>query len=311
MKRRHLLALSGAVASSPGFAQAKPRIGFLAAGDPEPTWTLFRRAMADLGYIEDRTVKYEYRAATERERLDAFAAELVRLEVDVIVAFLSPAIAAAQRATSRVPIVFNGAAPETGVVSNVARPEANITGAFSPSSTVAGKGIQLFHEMKPTTKAIGVLLNANDPFHVPLLQGIETVGRAERIEIVPVLIQSPDALAQAFEALAQRGVDSVLIQPSLGFAPTVALALKLRLPAFSFRREFAEAGGLFAYGADQAEINRAVASSVDRILKGARPGDLPVQQASRFELVINQKTAKVLEFVLPPLFLARADEVIE
>jgi putative ABC transport system substrate-binding protein len=176
---------------------------------------------------------------------------------------------------------------------------------------VAGKGVQLFHEMKPTTKAIGVLLNATDPFHGPLLQGIETVGRAERIEIVPVLIKSPDELSQAFEAMAQRGVDGVLIQPSLGFTPTAALALRVRLPAFSFRREFAEAGGLFAYGADQAEINRAVANSVDKILKGVKPADLPVQQASRFELVINQKTAKSLGLVIPPLFLARADEVID
>jgi putative ABC transport system substrate-binding protein len=311
MRRRHFVALASA-AALPVQAQTVPRIGFLAAGDPEPTWTLFRKAMADLGYVEGRTVTFEFRAADAASgRLDEFAVELVRLNVDVIVPVLSPAIAAAKRATSKIPIVFNGGAPDTGMVSNVARTEGNLTGVFSPSSTLAGKGIQLFHEIKPNTKVFGVFLNALDPFHVPLQREVETVGRAERIELLPVMIKSRDELPQAFEALARRGVDGVLVQPSLGLQATAALALKYRLAAISFRREFAEAGGLLSCGADQVEVNRAVAGCVDKILKGARPADLPVQQASRVELIVNQKTARVLGIALSPMFLARVDEVIE
>jgi putative tryptophan/tyrosine transport system substrate-binding protein len=317
MRRRHLLALAGAAANGAAFpAQAQksamPRVGFLVAGDPEPTWTLFRKAMADLGYVEGRTVTFEYRASDANpRRLEELAVSLVGLEVDVIVAALSPAIAAARKATSKIPIVFNGAAPETGTVSSLARPEGNLTGVSSSSTTVAGKCVQLFHEIIPATKAIGVLLNLPDPFYVPLRQAVETATRAEKIEIVPVMIKTPDELPAAFEMLASRGVDGVFIQPSLGLDVTAALALKHRLPSVSFRREFAPAGGLLAYGADHADLNRIVAGYVDKVLKGARPADLPVQQATRFELVVNQKTAKAIGLVLTPTFLARADEVIE
>lgn len=315
MRRRYLLGLAAVLAIGavvPAHAQGMPRIGFLTAGDPEPTWTLFRKAMAELGYIEGRTVTFEFRAADAASgRLDEFAADLVRIKVDAIVPVLSPAIAAAKRATSTIPIVFNGGAPDTGMVSNVARPEGNLTGVFSPSSTLAGKGLQLFHEIRPVTKTFGVLLNGLDPFHVPLQREVETVGRAERIDLLPVLIKSRDELPQAFEAMARRGVDGVLVQPSLGLEATAALALKHRLAAISFRKEFAEAGGLLSYGADQVEINRAVAGYVDKILKGARPADLPAQQASRVELIVNQKTARALGLTLSPMFLARVDEVIE
>jgi putative ABC transport system substrate-binding protein len=311
MRRRHFVALASA-AALPAQAQTVPRIGFLMAGDAEPTWTLFRKAMAELGYIEGRTVTFEFRAAEAAgARLDEFAVDLVRIKVDAIVPVLAPAIAAAKRATSTIPIIFNGGAPDTGMVSSMARPEGNLTGVSSASATLAGKGIQLFHEIKPATKVFGVLLNVPDPFHVPLQREIEAVGRAEKIDIVPVLLKSRDELPQAFDAMARRGVDGVSIQPSLGLEATAALALKHRLAAISFRREFAEVGGLMSYGADQAEINRAVAGYVDKILKGARPADLPVQQASRIELIVNQKTARALGLVFPPMFLARADEVIE
>lgn len=311
MRRRHLLALASVV-TVPAQAQKVPRVGFLVAGDPEPTWSQFRKALVELGYEDKRNITFEYRTADAASgRLDAFARELVDLQVDVIVAVLSPAVAAARRATSTVPIVFNGGAPVTGVVGNMARPEANLTGAFSPSSLVAGKGLQLFHEMKPATHTIGLLLNEPDPFHVPLLRDAEAAARAEQIELTVIPIKAPTELAPAFATLASRAVDGLLIQPSLGLEATAALALKHKLPAFSFRREFAEVGGLMAYGADQAEINRAVASQVAKILKGARPSDLPVQQAARFELIVNQKTARALGLAIPSPFLARADEVIE
>jgi putative ABC transport system substrate-binding protein len=307
-----LAGIAASAACGAAHAQALPRVGFLVAGDPEPTWGLFRKAMTGLGWVEGRTVAYEFRAADSATgRLDQLAAELVALKVNVLVSILSPATAAASRATTTIPIVFNGGALATGVVRNMARPEGNITGAFAPSSTIAGKGVQLFHEMRPQTKAIGLLLNVADPFHVPLLRDIEPVGQAGRLEIVPVLLKPGDDLGAAFDTMAGRGVGGVMVQPSLGLAAIAARALQARLPAFSFRREFAEAGGLFSYGADQTEINRAIASQVDRLLKGARPADVPVQQATKVELVINRRTAQALGLDLPPLFVASADEVID
>jgi putative ABC transport system substrate-binding protein len=312
VRRRSLLALAGAGAALPVHAQKIPRVGFLVAGDPEPAWTQFRKAMADLGYVDGRNIKFEYRASdADRNRLDGLAAALVGLEVDVIVAVLSPAVAAAKRATSKIPIVFTGGAPETGTLTNVARPEANLTGAYGATSVVAGKTVQLFQDFKPATKALGLLLNAPDPFHVPLHREIEAAGQAINVEIVPAMVKSPGDLPAEFEALARRGVDGVLVQPSLSLATASSLALKHRLPAVSFRREFVEVGGLMSYGADQADIFRLVAGYVDKVLKGARPADLPVQQATRFELILNQKTARALGIVFAPLFLARADEVIE
>ncbi|MBS0518539.1 MAG: ABC transporter substrate-binding protein [Proteobacteria bacterium] len=311
MKRRALLALASSAAALPARAAAMPRVGFLVTGDPEPVWSFFRTALAGLGYVEGRTIAIEYRAATAAgSRLDSLAADLVRLKVDVLVAILAPALAAAKRATSRIPIVFYGAVPETGMVTNLARPEGNITGIFSQSSALAGKAVQLFHEIKPSTRLFGILLNALDPFHVPLRQEVENVTRAERIEAVPVPVGGPEDVAPALETMARRGLDGVLIQPSLGIAAAAAAALKARLPAISFRREFVEAGGLLSYGANQAAMARALAADVDRLIKGVPLANIPVQQATQFELVVNQTTAKALGIALSPLFLARADEVI-
>lgn len=294
------------------FAQKPmPCVGFLVAGDPEPAWSLFRKAMANLGHIDGRTVAYEYRLAdADGTQLDRLAAELVRLKVDVIVPILSPAIVAARKATSTLPIVFFGAALDIGGIDNIARPEGNLTGVFSPSSTLAGKGLQLFRQIKPI-QAFGAIVNAQDPFHVPLLRDIQAVATAEKIDLVPALVKSRDALAGTFQSMADKKVAGVIVQPSLGLAACAEIAFKLRLPAISFGRKFADAGGLYSYGADTAEIQRLVAAAVDKVLKGAKPASLPVQQVTRMELIVNQKTAKALGLVLPPMFLAQADEVIE
>ena len=288
-----------------------PRVGFLVAGDPEPAWSLFRKAMTDLGHVEGRTVAYEYRASdTDESRLDGLAADLVRLKVDVLVPILSPAIVAARKATSTIPIVFFGAAPDIGGIKSVARPEANLTGVFSPSSTLAGKGVQLFREIRET-RVFGAILNAQDPFHVALLRDIQAAATAEKVELVAVLVKSRDELPAVFQSMVDKAVAGVIVQPSLGLEACAALALKLRLPAISFGRKFADAGGLYSYGASTAEVQRLVAFSVDKVLKGAKPGSLPVQQATRTELIVNQKTANTLGIVLPARFLAQADEVIE
>jgi putative ABC transport system substrate-binding protein len=296
MKRRRLLAVVGASAALPAavaHAQLRmPRVGLLMAGVPEPFWTLFRKAMADIGYLEGRTIKYEYRVAEAgRGELPVMAAELVTLNVDVIVAVLTPAINAARAATTKIPIVFYGGAVATAVL--------------------AGKSVQLFHEIKPATKALGLLLNAPDPFYVPLQREVEAAGKAQQIEIVPMMLKGRDELPAVYEELVRRRVDGVVVQPSLPLEMAATLAVKNQLAAVSYFREFALAGGLISLGADQVDICRIVASYVDRVLKGTRPADLPVQQVTKFELVVNQKTARSLGLTLSPMFLTRADEVIE
>ena len=311
MRRRHLLALAGALPLS-ARAQGMKRVGFLVTGDPEPTWFLFRKGMVEAGYVEGRTVTYEYRpVATPGPRLDAAAAELARLKVDVIVTILTPAIAAMRRATSSVPIAWMGADPETTGIRNLSRPEGNVTGVYSPSSTLAGKALQLFHEMRPETRLFGLLLNPGDPFHVPLQRDIETVARAEKIDLVIELPKSRDDIGASFDALIKRGVAGVLVQPSLGLEIAARLALEKRVPAISFRREFVEAGGLMSYATDYADLTRILGRQVDQLLKGVSPSDIPVQQSTRFEMIVNRKTAAALGIALPPTFLARTDEVIE
>jgi putative ABC transport system substrate-binding protein len=316
MKRRRLLSLAGASAASPMLtAQAQrpvPRVGFLMAGDPEPMWTLFRNAMTDLGYLEDRTIKYEYRVAfAGRGELPAMAADLVALNVDVIVAVLTPAINAAKAAATKIPIVFFGGAVATGTVTNIARPDGNFTGVSGVTSMLAGKSVQLFHEIKPATKALGLLLNEPDPFRVPLQRDVETAGKAQQIEIVPMMLKGRDELPAAYEEMVRRRVDGVLVQPSLPLEMAATLALKNRLAAVSYFRAFALAGGLISLGPDWGDICRMMAGYVDRVLKGTRTADLPVQQATKVELVVNQKTARLLGLSLSPMFLTRADEVIE
>jgi putative ABC transport system substrate-binding protein len=316
MKRRRLLAVAGASAALQAAAahaqRPIPRIGFLIAGDREPLWMLFRKAMADLGHVEDRTIKYEYRVADAgRGELPVMAAELVTLNVDVIVAVLTPAINAARAATTKIPIVFYGGAIATGTVTNIARPEGNFTGVAGATAVLAGKSVQLFHEIKPTAKALGLLLNEPDPFRVPLQREVETAGKAQQIEIVPMMLKGRDELPAAYEEMVRRRVDGVLVQPSLPLEMAATLAVKNRLAAVSYFREFARAGGLISLGADEVDICRILAGYVDRVLKGTRPADLPVQQVTKFELVVNQKTARALGLTLSPMFLTRVDEVIE
>lgn len=316
MNRRRFLSLTAGAGSGavllPARAQNEPRVGFLIAGDRKPLWTLFRKSMADLGYVEGRTIKYEYRVADAgRGELPVMAAELVTLNVDVIVAVLTPAINAARAATTKIPIVFYGGAVATGTVTNIARPEGNFTGVAGATAVLAGKSVQLFHEIKPTTKTLGLLLNEPDPFRVPLQREVETAGKVQQIEIVPMMLKGRDELPAAYEEIVRRRVDGVLVQPSLPLEMAATLAVKNRLAAMSYFREFALAGGLISLGADEVDICRIVAGYVDRVLKGSRTTDLPVQQVTKFELVVNQKTARSLGLTLSPMFLTRADEVIE
>lgn len=311
MRRRLLLQSAGVAFSSPAFGQKLPRVGMLIAGDAEPARGMFKKAMEALGYVDGRNAIYEVRATGAAGKLDEHTAELVRLKVDVLVAVNTPAVTAARRATGAIPIVFSGSAPSVGLVKNFARPEGNLTGVFGAGAALAAKSLQLFREMKPSMKSFSVLLNSSDPFHAVLAQSMVDAARAEKVELIEARLKSGAEMGNAFQVLARRGVDGALVQPTLGLADAAALALRHRVPAISIRREFAEAGGLFGYSPDWPALNGVLASYVDRILKGARVADLPIQQTTRFELVINQKTATALGIVLPSTFLARADEVIE
>ena len=311
MKRRYFLALAGAASALPARAQAGPRIGFLVAGDPEPAWTLFRKSMTELGYLEGRSVTYVYRAGeTDPGTMDRLAAELVGIGVDVIVTSLTPAMTAAAAATSKIPIVFDSGAPEAANVRNIARPGGNLTGVYSPSSIIAGKCVQLFHQAKPDAKSFGLMMNMRDPFHVPMQRDVVAAARAQKIDCLMIEVQSLEQLAGAFDKALASKLDGVVVQPSLGLKNAAQLALDYGMPSISFRRSFVEYGGLLSYGIRVAEIYRAMAGQVQQILKGASPADVPVQQAALFELVANRKTATKLGVTFPPLFLASLDEMI-
>lgn len=295
------------------FAQAPARrVGWLAPGPSEPAWTLFKSAMAKLGYVEGKTVVYDQRSAqSDLGKIDTLAAAMVAAKPDVIVAYFTPSIWAARKATSAIPIVFVGGAVETGLVGNFAHPTGNLTGVLGGVITLSGKSVQLLHEINPGLRHVVALCNKPDPFSVPFLAEIEKVGAAQRMEIEPVMIEHAGDLPGAFDRMEARRPDGIVVQPSLPQKDVAALALAHRLPATCSSRRFAELGGLFAYAADQPELYRVVARYADRILKGTKPSQLPVQEASRFELVVNARTAKAIGLAIPPLFLARADQVIE
>jgi putative ABC transport system substrate-binding protein len=268
--------------------------------------------MAKLGYVEGKTVVYDQRSAqSDLGKIDALAAAMVAARPDVIVDYFTPSIWAAKRATSAIPIVFVGGAVVTGLVGNFAHPTGNLTGVLGGVITLSGKSVQLLREINSNVRHVVALCNKPDPFSVPFLAEIEKVGAAQQIEIEPVMIEHAGDLPGAFDRMEARRPDGIVVQPSLPQKDVAALALAHRLPATCSSRRFAELGGLFAYAADQPELYRVVARYADRILKGTKPSQLPVQEASRFELVVNARTAKAIGLVVPTLFLARADQVIE
>jgi putative ABC transport system substrate-binding protein len=321
MRRRDLFALlGGAAALRPlaGSAQQPkvPTIGVLVVGSPgsEKFWRLFRDSMRELGYIEGQSVRYEFRSDEgQASRLPDLAAELVRLKVDLIVTWFTPAARAAKQATSDIPIVMGlaGSPVETGLVASLARPGGNVTGMAGVGPELAGKCVELIREMLPSARRVAVLVNAPDPFSKPFLEQVRLGGVNTGTAIEPIMIHSAEELDAAFPAMDKDRPDAVIVQPSLPAKRTAASALQYRLPAVSFVRGIVDEGGLMSYGADEADAYRRAAIFVDKILKGAKPADLPVEQQTRFELVINLKTAKALGLTVPPALLARADEVIE
>ena len=291
-----------------------PVIGFFVLANPEPAFGYFKEGMRKLGYTEGRDYRIEFRSAEGKsERLAALAAELVHLKVDAIVAFLTPAIIAAARATRQIPIVMSSAGDPvaTGVIASLARPGGNVTGTSSSAPEIVGKNLELFLQIKPSAKRVTVLANAEDPFTPVYLRQVQAAGKSLSLEVVPVMIKETAQFGAAFQDMVKRRTDVVVVQPSLQRKAAADLALKQRLPAIASNGAFPGEGGLLSYSANVAEIQIGAAAYVDKILKGAKPADLPVQQPTKFELVINLKTAKMLELKIPQSLLLRTDRVIE
>jgi putative ABC transport system substrate-binding protein len=277
----------------------------------------FQQGLHDLGWVAGHNIAIAYRYAEGKfDRLPDLAAELVRLNVQVLVVDGTAGAAAAKHVTQTVPIVMlHGTDPvEGGVVASLARPGGNITGLASPSSEFPGKQLQLLQEVVPKLSRVAVLWNPPLPAHALSLTALERIARAVDIEVQPVAVHSPDDFEGAFAAMHAGQAEALIIFASalhsLHFRRLADLARTSRLPAMARDRQFAEGGLLMAYGQSPRETFLRAATYVDKILKGAKPADLPVEQPMKFELVINLKTAKALGITLPPSLLLLADEVI-
>src|SRR5215471_19349277 len=325
MKRREFIALVGGAAVPsllwPRAARAQQprlaRIGalVLASADAQSLGNELREGLRELGYVEAQNFVFEFRSADGRaDRLPELAAELVRLEVDVITAAYTPCALAAKRATTSIPIVMAAVADPIGaeLVQSLARPGGNVTGFSNMAAETAGKSVELFRDMLPSIGRVAALANPADPFTTPFLEQVRLAGRSSGIRVEPVaMVRGPEEAEAALAIISQEGADAVVVQ-GIFFSKIIAeLALKYRLPTASVVRQFAEAGGLISYGADIRDIYRRSATLVYRILRGTKPADLPVELPTRFELVLNMKTAKALGIDVPWFFQQRADEVIE
>ena len=302
-----------------------PRVGVLAVegvmvSTLERFQAEFRGALRERGYVEGQNVLIDYRwvAAGQTERLNDLAVELVHLPVDLIVAFNTPAAQAAQRATMVIPIVFSAGDPVgTGLVANLARPGGNITGISGMGAETGGKCLELLRELLPTVTHVAVLVHATDPFARSFLAHIASAARSlgvrihpVGVRIHPVGVRGAEEFDGAFTAMVKEGVGAVIVQPLLATPRAAALAVQHHLPTISPGVTFAEAGGLMTYAANNASRWRSLATYVEKILKGAQPTDLPVEQPMKFGLVINLKTAQGLDLTIPPTLLFQADEVI-
>jgi len=324
MRRRDIIGVFVSTLAWPLWARAAsdlPVIGFLSGSAEDGLlWPLsaFQQGLVESGYVEGQNVAIEYRWAESRyERLPDLAADLVRRNVAVIVAATTPAAVAAKAATKAVPIVFETAGDPVGLglVTSVNRPEGNVTGVTQLSSVSVPKRVGLLHELVPGAKIIGLLLNPNDPKAETQSREIEAPAHALGLRIEVVNATAIGEFEAAFALLAERRVDALIVGSSellsRGRQQLAELAAQYAIPAIYQYRDYVEAGGLISYGASLATSYRQVGVYAGRILKGAKPADLPVMQVAKFELVINLKTAKALGLEIPPSLVAIADDVIE
>jgi ABC-type uncharacterized transport system substrate-binding protein len=319
MNRREVLGvLGGSVAAWPLVASAQQArvytLGVLTLPNPEPLLKALREGLRDAGYVEGSNLRLEIRPAAGRPDLQLEkAAELVRLKVDLIVTFFTPSALAAKQATRDIPIVMAGAGDPvaTGLVASLVRPGGNVTGQSSGGAEVAGKSLELISELIPAVRRVGVLADESDPFAKTYVAQISQAARSTGMAVEPVITGPGQPLEPVFETLTGKRVDGLLIQGSIARKEMLDLAIKHRLPALTSIRLGPPIGALASYGSDYLALARQSAVYVDKILKGAKPADLPVAFPTKFLLVINLKTAKALGLEVPPALLARADEVIE
>ncbi len=314
-----VLALLTAEASAQQPAKVH-QIGYLIFGSPASVarrTEALRMGLRDLGYVEGKNMSIVFRSAETAERLPEAAAELVRLHVDVIFATSSTEVEAARRVTKTIPIVFATHADPVslGHVASLARPGGHNTGLSNLQTEVVAKGLEIMKQALPHMTRVGVLLTATAPSHRPSLHAAEAAAKQLGLQVVAVSVQTPDDLDGAFARMARERVHGVLAVASPltrdQRALIAELSLKHRLAGMFGTRENVEAGGLMSYAADFDDLTRRAATYIDKILKGAKPADLPVEQASKYELVINLKTAQKLGITIPPSVLQRADRLIE
>ena len=325
-RRAFIASVAGCVVLACPVAEAQPvvkvyRIGFLAGTAPTAEarlWEGFFQGMRELGYVEGQNFVIEGRYYEDRiERLPALAAELVELKVDIIVAGAPPAPEAAQRATSTIPIVmaYHPDPVGSGLVASLARPGTNVTGMSVLGRELVGKQLQLLKETVPGISRVAVLANPSVPFNAIGLKEAEAAARSMNVQIQLLQVRTPGDFAAAFSAMKKdRAGGLIALGSSMFFAERkqiMELAAQSRLPSMASFTEYAEAGGLMTYGANLRESFRRSATYVDKILKGAKPGDLPVEQAAKIQLIINLKTAKEIGLTIPQSVLQRADEVIQ
>jgi putative ABC transport system substrate-binding protein len=327
MRRRVFIAGLGSAAAWPvvarGQQSAIPVIGYLSPGSaavgPLARHDAFQEGLRELGYVEGKNVAIAFRFAGGKfDRLAELAAELVELRVDVMVSVVTQASLAAKNATSTIPVVMVsvGDPVGSGLVASLAHPGTNVTGTSAMAAEVIGKSLELLKETVPNLSCVAVLWNpSNVVFQGQILEATEDAARKLALELQAFGVRGPDEFDIAFAAMTNGRAGAVLVlpDPMLAFYQTriIDLANQRRLPSMYGLRDHAAAGGLVAYGPDYAQIYRRAAAYVDKILKGAKPADLPVEQPTKFELVINMRTAKGLGLTIPPSILARADEVIE
>lgn len=325
MKRREFIGVVLAAATWPFAARGQqpvkiPRIGYFSLG-PSSAYADFiealRAGLREVGYVDGSNAIIEFRWTNDPAQLPRLAAELVSMNVDVIFANSSTYVEPAKQATSKIPIVFAAHADPVGVghVASLSRPGGNITGVSMLMTELSVKELELLKEAIPRATRIGVLWNPTTPSHLPARRAVGAAGKKLGVQLIMVAARTVEDFAGAFSEMSQERVDGFLVIASpvttLGREPLAQIALEHRLPSiFSFKVNV-QAGGLMSYGADPLDLWRRAGIYIGKILRGASPADLPVEQASKYELVINLKTAKALGLTVPPTLLDRADEVIE
>ena len=326
MKRREFITLVGSAAILPLAAWAQQpsklaKIGFLGLNPASSFMTRIEalwKGLHQLGYVEGKNLLIEYQWADAVDQLPECAAQLVRMKVDLIFAPVSTFVEPARQATKTIPIVFASHADPIGVghVQSLAHPGGNATGLSMLSTELAAKALEILHEAIPQSKRIGILWNPTTPSHGPAMQSVQDAAASLGVRLYPAPTRRIEDFENAFASILGADADGVLVLASpMSYSDRgmllAQLALKYRLPAMFGFKENAEAGGLMSYSADILDLYRRSAVYIDKILKGANPADLPVEQASKYELVINLKTAKTLNLEIPAGLLARADRFIE